>query len=150
MRNNKSLMTIFLIVFIDLLGFGIILPLLPYIAEKYQATPAQIGILTATYSFFQLIASPIFGRLSDRYGRKKLLIISQLGSAVGYLILGLAGNLPLDRSSFRTRIYFWSGYRRRPVKNFLFDPSLFRYSSFFDYCFNYNLLLKRNRQRRQS
>ncbi|MEK7597954.1 MAG: MFS transporter [Patescibacteria group bacterium] len=95
MRNNKSLMTIFLIVFIDLLGFGIILPLLPYIAEKYSAGPFQIGILTATYSFFQLIAAPILGRLSDRYGRKKLLIISQLGSAFGYLILGLAGNLPL-------------------------------------------------------
>ena len=95
MRNNKLLMTIFLVVFIDLLGFGIILPLLPYIAEKYSAGPFQIGMLTATYSFFQLIASPILGRLSDRYGRKKLLIISQLGSAVGYLILGLAGNLPL-------------------------------------------------------
>ena len=95
MKNNKSLMTIFLIVFIDLLGFGIILPLLPYIAEKYSAGPLQIGLLTATYSFFQLIASPILGRLSDRYGRKKLLIISQLGSALGYLILGLAGNLPL-------------------------------------------------------
>lgn len=93
--KNKSLMTIFLIVFIDLLGFGIILPLLPYIAEKYSAGPLQIGLLTATYSFFQLIASPILGRLSDRYGRKKLLIISQLGSALGYLILGLAGNLPL-------------------------------------------------------
>ena len=93
--KNKSLLTIFLIVFIDLLGFGIILPLLPYIAEKYSAGPLQIGLLTATYSFFQLIASPILGRLSDRYGRKKLLIISQLGSAVGYLILGLAGNLPL-------------------------------------------------------
>lgn len=95
MKNNKSLLTIFLVVFIDLLGFGIILPLLPYIAEKYSAGPFQIGMLTATYSFFQLIASPILGRLSDRYGRKKLLIISQLGSAVGYLILGLAGNLPL-------------------------------------------------------
>jgi DHA1 family tetracycline resistance protein-like MFS transporter len=93
--KNKSLLTIFLIVFIDLLGFGIILPLLPYIAEKYQATPLMIGLLTAVYSFFQLIAAPILGRLSDRYGRKKLLVISQLGSAVGYLILGLAGNLPL-------------------------------------------------------
>jgi MFS transporter, DHA1 family, tetracycline resistance protein len=95
MKNNKSLMTIFLIVFIDLLGFGIILPLLPYIAEKYSAGPLQIGLLTSTYSFFQLISSPILGRLSDRYGRKKLLIISQLGSAFGYLILGLDGNLPL-------------------------------------------------------
>lgn len=95
MKNNKSLMTIFLIVFIDLLGFGIILPLLPYIAEKFQATPFQIGILAATYSIFQLIAAPILGRLSDRYGRKKVLIISQLGSVIGYLILGLANNLPL-------------------------------------------------------
>lgn len=95
MKNNKSLIIIFFIVFIDLLGFGIILPLLPYIAEKYQATPFTIGVLSATYSFFQLIASPILGRLSDRYGRKKLLIISQLGSAIGYLILGLANNLPL-------------------------------------------------------
>jgi DHA1 family tetracycline resistance protein-like MFS transporter len=93
--KNKSLLTIFLIVFIDLLGFGIILPLLPYIAEKYSAGPFQIGMLTATYSFFQLIAAPILGRLSDLYGRKKLLVISQLGSAVGYLILGLSGSLPL-------------------------------------------------------
>lgn len=95
MKKNKSLITIFLVVFIDLLGFGIILPLLPYIAEKFQATPFTIGILSAVYSFFQLIASPILGRLSDRYGRKKLLIISQLGSAIGYLILGLANSLPL-------------------------------------------------------
>jgi len=88
-------MTIFLIVFIDLLGFGIILPLLPYIAEKYQANAFQIGALTGTYSLFQLIGSPILGRLSDRYGRKKILIISQLGSAIGYLILGFANSLPL-------------------------------------------------------
>ncbi|MDP2364719.1 MAG: MFS transporter, partial [Ignavibacteria bacterium] len=92
MKNKKSLITILLIVFIDLLGFGIILPLLPYIAEKYQAGPLQIGLLAASYSLFQLIASPVLGRLSDRYGRKKILIISQLGSAIGYLILALAGN----------------------------------------------------------
>src|SRR3990167_11474297 len=93
--KNKPLLTIFLIVFVDLLGFGIILPLLPYIAEKFKADPAQIGFLSATYSFFQLIATPILGRLSDRYGRKKLLIISQIGSTFGYLLLGLAHNLPL-------------------------------------------------------
>ncbi|MFZ6035317.1 MAG: MFS transporter [Patescibacteria group bacterium] len=95
MKNDKSMITIFLVVFIDLLGFGIILPLLPYIAERFKASPLEIGLLTAVYSFFQLVASPILGRLSDRYGRKKLLIISQAGSAVGYLLLGLAGNLPL-------------------------------------------------------
>lgn len=95
MKNKKALITIFLIVFIDLFGFGIILPLLPFIAEKYNANPAQIGFLTATYSFFQLVASPILGRLSDRYGRKKILILSQLGSAIGYLILALANSLPL-------------------------------------------------------
>ena len=94
-QNNKPLFTIFLIVFVDLLGFGIVLPLLPYIAEKYQASPFTIGILGATYSFFQLIAGPLLGRLSDRYGRKKLLAISQAGSAIGYLILGLSNNLPL-------------------------------------------------------
>lgn len=91
--KNRALLTIFLIVFIDLLGFGIILPLLPYIAEKYQATPLQIGFLTAAYSIFQLISAPFLGRLSDRYGRKKLLIISQLGSVIGYLILAFAHNL---------------------------------------------------------
>lgn len=93
--KNKSLTTIFVIVFVDLLGFGIILPLLPYIAEKFNANAFQIGILSASYSFFQLIASPILGRLSDRYGRKKILIISQIGSAFGYLLLGLAHSLPL-------------------------------------------------------
>ncbi len=95
MKNNKALLTIFLIVFIDLLGFGIILPLLPFIAKKYLASPLTIGILTATYSFFQFIFTPILGRLSDRYGRKKILIISQLGSMIGYLILAFANNLPL-------------------------------------------------------
>lgn len=93
--NNRQMMTIFLVVFIDLLGFGIILPLLPYIAEKYSATPVVIGLLSGAYSLFQFISGPILGRLSDRYGRKKLLIISQLGSMAGYVLLALAGSLPL-------------------------------------------------------
>ena len=95
LANNRQMFTIFLVVFIDLLGFGIILPLLPYIAEKYAATPLTIGILSGSYSLFQFIAGPILGRLSDRYGRKKLLIISQLGSMGGYVLLALAGSLPL-------------------------------------------------------
>lgn len=93
--KNKALFTIFLIVFIDLLGFGILLPLLPFIAEKYAANPLEIGFLTAAYSLFQFIATPILGRLSDRYGRKKILVISQLGSVVGYLLLGWANSLPI-------------------------------------------------------
>lgn len=94
-RNNKSLFTIFLIVFIDLFGFGVILPLLPFIGEKYGANPFQIGLLSATYSIFQLLSTPILGRLSDRFGRKKLLIVSQIGSMMGYILLGLANSLPL-------------------------------------------------------
>ena len=93
--KNKGLLTIFLIVFIDLLGFGLILPLLPYIAERFSATPLQIGLLASAYSFFQFISSPIMGRLSDRFGRKKLLFISQLGTVAGFLLLGVANTLPL-------------------------------------------------------
>jgi MFS transporter, DHA1 family, tetracycline resistance protein len=88
--KNRSLLTIFFIVFIDLFGFGVILPLLPFIGEKYGATPLQIGLLTAAYSFFQLVSTPILGRLSDRYGRKKLLIISQIGTALGFLLLAVS------------------------------------------------------------
>ncbi len=93
--KNKELTTIFLIVFMDLFGFGIILPLLPYIAEQFSANPLQIGLLSAIYSFCQFLAAPYLGQLSDRYGRKKILILSQLGSAFGFLILGLAHSLPL-------------------------------------------------------
>lgn len=79
----------------DLFGFGLILPLLPYIAERFFASPFQIGLLSATYSFFQFIAGPILGKLSDRYGRRRLLIVSQIGSVLGYLVLAVANSLPL-------------------------------------------------------
>lgn len=93
--KQKGLLTIFLIVFIDLLGFGLILPLLPFIAEKFDATPFEIGMLAAAYSFFQFISAPIMGRLSDRFGRKKLLFISQIGSVIGFIFLGVADTLSL-------------------------------------------------------
>jgi len=95
MDHRKAMLTIFLVVFIDLMGFGLILPLLPYIAEQFQANAFQIGLLTATYSLFQFISAPILGSLSDRYGRKKILIVSQLGTMVGFIMLGLAGSMPL-------------------------------------------------------
>lgn len=95
MKNNKPLFTIFLIVFIDLMGFGLILPLLPFIAEKFSANPEQIGLLAATYSLFQFLSAPVLGRLSDKYGRKKLLVLSQLGTFFGFILLGFANTLPL-------------------------------------------------------
>ncbi len=91
--KKKPLYTIFLIVFIDLLGFGIILPLLPFIAEKFKASDFQVGLLAATYSFFQFVGAPILGDLSDRFGRKKILLISQIGTFAGFLLLGFANSL---------------------------------------------------------
>jgi DHA1 family tetracycline resistance protein-like MFS transporter len=90
----KRLLPIFIVVFIDLLGFSIILPLLPFYAEKYNATPAIIGYLVASYSFCQFIASPILGDLSDRFGRRPLLLYSQIGSCSGFVLLGAALHLP--------------------------------------------------------
>jgi DHA1 family tetracycline resistance protein-like MFS transporter len=92
-KNNKALFAIFLIVFIDLLGFSLILPLLPYLARTFQASDFQIGLLVASYAAAQLIGAPILGRLSDKYGRRPVLLISIAGNAVGFIILGLANTL---------------------------------------------------------
>ena len=91
---QKSRLTIlFVIVFIDLLGFSLILPLLPYYAETFGATPFQIGLLVASYAAAQLIGAPLLGRLSDRFGRKPVLVISLVGTLVGFLLLGFANSL---------------------------------------------------------
>jgi DHA1 family tetracycline resistance protein-like MFS transporter len=91
------LLVIFVIVFIDLIGFGMIIPILPYYAlhEPFLATPFEIGLVTAVYSLMQFIFAPLLGSLSDKYGRRPVLIISLLGSAVGYVIIGLAATLAL-------------------------------------------------------
>jgi MFS family permease len=85
--------TIWSTVAIDLVGFGIILPLLPQYAEKLGATPAVVGAIGASFSVAQLAFAPVWGRLSDRIGRKPILVISLFGTAVGSLLTGVAGSV---------------------------------------------------------
>ncbi|MBD0371916.1 MAG: MFS transporter [Pyrinomonadaceae bacterium] len=90
--NRSPLLVIFVTVFIDLIGFGIVIPVLPYYVEgtRFHASPRVVGLLFASYSIMQLLFTPILGRWSDRYGRRPILLISLLGTAAGFLILGLA------------------------------------------------------------
>ncbi len=91
--KNRPLISIFLVVFIDLLGFSFILPLLPYYASTFGANPFMVGLLTASYAAAQFIGAPILGRLSDRYGRRPILLISIAGTFLGFVLLGVANSL---------------------------------------------------------
>jgi MFS transporter, DHA1 family, tetracycline resistance protein len=93
--ERRALLPIFLIVLVDILGMTIILPLLPFYAEEFGATPRQIGLLVATFAVCQLVSGPVLGQLADRFGRKPLLIISQLGTLVGFVLLGRASSLAM-------------------------------------------------------
>ena len=88
--KTARLINIFVVVFVDLLGFGLILPLLPYYASTFGATPAIIGFLVASYAAASLFGAPLMGRLSDRYGRRLILLLSVAGTFIGYLLLGFA------------------------------------------------------------
>jgi len=94
MREHRAKIgTVFLIVFIDLIGFGIVIPILPLYAETFGPSPWLFGLLMASFSLMQFVFAPILGRLSDRVGRRPVLLFSLLGSAVGYLLFGFAGSL---------------------------------------------------------
>ncbi|HEY8186448.1 MAG TPA: MFS transporter [Pyrinomonadaceae bacterium] len=93
--KRSPLVVIFTTVFIDLVGFGIVIPVLPFYAEgtRFNASPRTVGLLFASYSIMQLIFSPILGRLSDKHGRRPVLLLSIIGTGIGFLILGFAKTL---------------------------------------------------------
>jgi MFS transporter, DHA1 family, tetracycline resistance protein len=86
---------VFVTVFIDLLGFGIIIPLMPFYAETFGATALTVGLLSTSFSLMQFLFAPFWGRLSDRIGRRPVILIGLFGSAVSYLLFGLATSLTL-------------------------------------------------------
>ena len=90
---TAPLAIILVTVFIDLIGFGMVIPILPFYAVMFQATPLEIGFLQSIYSWMQFFFAPVLGRLSDRFGRRPVLLFSLLGSAAGYFVLGLAETL---------------------------------------------------------
>ncbi|HKD09053.1 MAG TPA: MFS transporter [Bryobacteraceae bacterium] len=91
--KRSPLLPIFLIVLVDILGLTIILPLLPFYAEHLGASATVVGLLISSFALCQLIAGPILGNLSDHMGRKPLLIVSQIGTLIGFLILAYANQL---------------------------------------------------------
>jgi MFS transporter, DHA1 family, tetracycline resistance protein len=87
-RDIRAVPTLFLIVFVDLVGFGLVIPLLPFYAVRFAASPQEVTGLIAVYSLAQLVTAPLWGRLSDRVGRRPVLIASLTASALAYLWLG--------------------------------------------------------------
>jgi DHA1 family tetracycline resistance protein-like MFS transporter len=93
--RSSIIKIVFLTVFIDLLGFGIVIPLLPLYAEKYHPSPLAFGLLMSSYSAMQFLFAPILGRLSDRFGRRPVILFSLAGTVVGYLLFAFAHSLAL-------------------------------------------------------
>src|SRR5258705_8917761 len=116
-RSNRSaLLIVFLVVFIDLLGFGIVLPLLPRYGESYISAlvgtsqgwqnGVLIGLLMSSFSLMQFLFSPIWGRVSDRVGRRPVLLIGLCGSVVFYALLGYASDLPKEQAALALTLLF--------------------------------------------
>jgi len=95
MDFRREYLVTFLILVTEVLGFSLILPFLPLYAQDLGASPIVIGLIFTSFSFFQLFSAPIMGRLSDHYGRRPLLIISQISTFVGFVVLGFANTLAL-------------------------------------------------------
>jgi len=92
-KSRSPLVIIFVTIFIDLVGFGIVIPVLPLYAERFGASEAVIGALVASYSAMQFVFAPLLGRLSDRIGRRPVLLVSMIGTSLGFLLMGFANAL---------------------------------------------------------
>ena len=92
---TRPLLVIFLTIFVNLVGFGIIVPLLPFYAETFGAPPLVIGLLFAVFSLAQLVAGPVLGDLSDRYGRRPVLVLSLAGTVISFVMFALAQSLTM-------------------------------------------------------
>src|SRR5512135_711353 len=93
MFKNKKLDTLFFTMVVMMLGFGIIIPIMPFYMEHFGAGGSQLGALMAVFSVMQFISSPYWGGMSDRYGRKKIMMIGVLGNALSLVVIGLAQNM---------------------------------------------------------
>jgi len=91
--KRSPLLPIFLVVLVDVLGFTIVYPLLPFYAEKFGAGPLVATTLVSVYALCSLISTPVIGRLSDQFGRRRLLLLSQAGTCAGFIVLGFSGAL---------------------------------------------------------
>jgi DHA1 family tetracycline resistance protein-like MFS transporter len=92
---TRPLLIIFLTIFVNLVGFGIIIPLLPFYAQTFGASPLVIGLLFAVFSLCQLIAAPALGDLSDRYGRRPILVFSLAGTVISFVMLAVAHSVTM-------------------------------------------------------
>jgi multidrug resistance protein len=92
---TRPLLIIFLTIFVNLVGFGIIVPLLPFYAERFHASGTVIGLLFASFSICQLVASPVLGDWSDRYGRRPVLVFSLAGTVVSFVMLAMAHSIAM-------------------------------------------------------
>ena len=92
-NSRRHLPLLFLTVFVDLVGFGIVLPLLPLYADRFGASGLTVGLLVTVYSVAQFFMAPLWGRLSDRYGRRPILLLGLIGSGLSYLVFAWAGSL---------------------------------------------------------
>ncbi len=90
---SRPLVIIVFTIFLNLTGLGLIIPILPFYATSFGATGAQVGLLFTTYAGLQFLTAPVLGRLSDRFGRRPVILFGLLGSVGGYVLMGLAGSL---------------------------------------------------------